>query len=424
MMGGYEHDKWMDYYVWYAEDIGLVVPGSRFAETVTLHDGMDSDGDVLSIEHVMLWSSDEEVTERRRKQGILPDFMPVPSTPEEAVHAGVMMRSPNGPGGYSIQMIDWENMPFMHTSTPLQVIDLADTPESLEVLLEEAGVQPMDGTMSYSGRSMTRANAVEMISAQILNPGVGSYANAIMFWAACTGADGLSYPDFLLTDNNSIVDICQQTADAEAFKEIGLGVKEMWEEMAEMELTVDRFIFNTRAPKKYREAPELTNWTIEDGSWTRMYRRYLVAIKEIEEVIAKGSFKIRQNSWLVESIMEKIPTLSDSTIAWARSFRVRYENELSAIDSQYGNIKSKDRFYKMMMAAERSDAVAEVVQKMVDELMETSYPEKYAVALYRYAIDPKLTGQKWGSSDRIIFQGGAPGQTTVMDLFIEGIITL
>ena len=424
MMGGYEHDKWMDYYVWYAEDIGLVVPGSRFAETVTLHDGMDSDGDVLSIEHVMLWSSDEEVTERRRKQGILPDFMPVPSTPEEAVHAGVMMRSPNGPGGYSIQMIDWENMPFMHTSTPLQVIDLADTPESLEVLLEEAGVQPMDGTMSYSGRSMTRANAVEMISAQILNPGVGSYANAIMFWAACTGADGLSYPDFLLTDNNSIVDICQQTADAEAFKEIGLGVKEMWEEMAEMELTVDRFIFNTRAPKKYREAPELTNWTIEDGSWTRMYRRYLAAITEIEEVIAKGSFKIRQSSWLVESIMEKIPTLSDSTIAWARSFRVRYENELSAIDSQYGNIKSKDRFYKMMMAAERSDAVAEVVQKMVDELMETSYPEKYAVALYRYAIDPKLTGQKWGSSDRIIFQGGAPGQTTVMDLFIEGIITL
>lgn len=424
MMGGYQHEEWMDYYVWYAEDIGLVVPGSRFAETVTLHDGMDSDGDVLSIEHIMLWSSDEEVTERRMEQGIIPKYMTVPSTPEEAVHAGVMMRSPNGPGGYSIQMINWENMPFMHTTTPLQVIDLADTPESLEDLLADAGVEPMEGTMSYSGRPMTRANAVEMISAQMVNPGVGSYANAIMFWAACTGAEGLTYPDFLLTDNNSIVDICQQTADAEAFTEIGLGVKEMWEEMAEMDLTVDRFIFRTRAPKKYREAPELTNWTIEDGSWTRMHRRYLATIKEIEDVIAKGSFKIRQDSWLTKAVMEKIPQMSESTIAWARSFRLRYETKLSAVDATYGKIRSKDRFYKMMMAAERSDAVAAIVDEMVKELMETSYPDKYAVALYRYAIDPKLTGQKWGSSDRIIFQGGAPGQTTVMDLFVEGLITL
>jgi hypothetical protein len=39
-------------------------------------------------------------------------------------------------------------------------------------------------------------------------------------------------------------------------------------------------------------------------------------------------------------------------------------------------------------------------------------------------VDGSLNGNKWGMSDRIIFQGGKPGQTTVMDLFIQGVIDL
>jgi hypothetical protein len=422
-MGGYQHEDWMNYYVWYMPNVGLVVPGSRFAETVSLHDGMDSDGDVLSVEHIMLWSSDEEVTERRKEQGIVPAFMTVPSTPEEAIHAGVMMRSPNGPGGYSIQLIDHENMPFMHTSTKLQVIDLASTPESLDDLLYEVGAQPIDGFQTYTNQPMSRDNAKEMIKAQLANPGVGSYANAIMFWAA---ANGPSYPDFLLTDNNSIVDICQQTADLDAFEMIAEGVKSMWDEMAACDMEVDEFILHTRVPKKFRENPDETAWTIVDGSWSRMNRRYLATIKELNDIISEGSFKIRQQSWLVESLINKIPTLSPETVQWARTFRMKYENMLTSVDAKYNEFDGDniDRFIKMMAAANRSDEVAVIVQMMVDEIMETSYPEKYAVALYRYMIDPKYSTYKWGVSDRVIFQGGKPGQTTVMDLFIEGITSL
>lgn len=420
-MLGYAHEDWMDYYVWYQPGVGIVIPGRRFVETASLHDTWDSDGDKAKVIHILLWSSDEEVTERRRQQFIIPEWMDVPNSPEEAIHAGVVLRSPNGAGGYSIELIGVDNMPFMHTSTDLQVVDLADSPESLDDLLADVGAQPIFGTQTYSGQPMTRDDAKSMITAQMSNPGVGSFANANMLWVS---ANGPSYPSSLPAQGNDIIDIVQQSADLDAFVMIKELVDGMWEDMASMDMEVDAYVFHTRAPGKFVESPDSTEWTIIEGSWTRMHKKYLETLKELRAIVAEGSFKIRQTSWFVPYIMEKIPVVNPGTRQFCKDFIVKYEKKLRATDQKYGKFVTKDRFVKMMMAADRSDAVADIVTEMVDELNSTAYPTMYAVALYRYIVDGSLNGNKWGMSDRIIFQGGKPGQTTVMDLFIEGVIDL
>lgn len=420
-MLGYEHEEGMDYYVWYQPGVGIVIPGRRFVETASLHDTWDSDGDKAKVIRIKLWSSDEEVTERRRQQFIIPEWMDVPNSPDGAIDAGVVLRSPNGAGGYSIELIDPENMPFMHTSTDLQVIDLADTPESLDDLLALVGAQSITGTQTYSGLPMTRDNAKSMITAQMSNPGVGSFANANMLWVS---ANGPSYPTSLPAQGNDIIDILQQSADLDAFEMIDTLVKGMWDDMASMDLEVDAYVFNTRAPGKFVKDPSMTEWTIVEGSWTRMHKKYLETLRELRAIVAEGSFKIRQTSWFVPYIMEQIPVVSPSTRQFCKDFVVKYEKKLQATDRKYGKFVTKDRFVKMMMASDRSEAVSEIVTEMVDELNSTAFPTMYAVALYRYIVDGSLNGNKWGMSDRIIFQGGKPGQTTVMDLFIEGVIDL
>jgi hypothetical protein len=247
---------------------------------------------------------------------------------------------------------------------------------------------------------MTRDDAKCMIHAQMSNPGVGSFANANMLWVS---ANGPSYPSSLPAQGNDIIDIVQQSADLDAFKMIKELVDGMWEDMASMDMEIDAYVFGTRAPSRYIEDPDATAWTIVEGSWTRMHKKYLETIKELRATVLEGSFKIRQTSWFVPYIIE---------------------NKLRATDKRYGNTHTNDRFMKMMLAANRSDEVANIVTEMVDELMGTAFPNMYAVALYRYIVDGSLNGNKWGMSDRIIFQGGKPGQTTVMDLFIQGVIDL
>jgi len=312
-------------------------------------------------------------------------------------------------------------MPFMHTSTDLQVIDLADSPESLDDLLAVVGAQPISGAQIHSGNPMTRDDAKCMIHAQMSNPGVGSFANANMLWVS---ANGPSYPSSLPAQGNDIIDIVQQSADLDAFKMIKELVDGMWEDMASMDMEIDAYVFGTRAPSRYIEDPDATAWTIVEGSWTRMHKKYLETIKELRATVLEGSFKIRQTSWFVPYIMEQVPSITPNTRQFCKQFILKYENKLRATDKRYGNTHTNDRFMKMMLAANRSDEVANIVTEMVDELMGTAFPNMYAVALYRYIVDGSLNGNKWGMSDRIIFQGGKPGQTTVMDLFIQGVIDL
>ena len=406
--------------LWFHEEFGVVFSGERFANTADLHDTWDQDGDNALFIRIRLWSSDDSITKNRKKYKVIPDNMVLPSNPDNAIDACVVIRRPNSPGGYSIEMVATNRMPFMRIELEPQLIDLAITPPSLDELLADIEAGKINSTKQYSGRKMTRDDAKAMISAQMANPGVGSFANAVMVHASMFGP---SFPKNLVAQGNDVIDIVQQESDRSAFMEIKNGVSSMWESLSAQPQEIDSYILATRVPGLYQD-PNNSNWVPVEGSWTRMYKQYLSVLDEISLTVREGSFHLRQNSSFVKMIMEEIPLLSVGTQQWAKQFFMKYDNMLKHSDKLFRVSKDADRFVKANAVADRSDHVSGIVQLMVDEIRKTSFPEKYAAALYRWVVDPQMTGTKYGLSDRIIFQGGKNGQESVMDLFIEGVLTL
>ena len=75
---------------------------------------------------------------------------------------------------------------------------------------------------------------------------------------------------------------------------------------------------------------------------------------------------------------------------------------------------------------------------MVDEINLSSNPGKFAVALYRWMTDPKMSYElvyreatndyvkanahlRYGLVDRVVFQAGKHGQENMMDVLIQGL---
>lgn len=419
-LGGFDIDTFIEENclhgkVFFVENVGLVIPAKRFIDTEELHDTWDQDGDAASVEKILLWSSDPAVTDLRRIYGVIPQDMEVPSTPEEAIEACVVIRSPNQPGGYSIELYDSVSMPFMRQVVNPTVVDLADTPSSLTELLNAVNCGNVVSNKTYTGRKFTRDNAKEAILAQMNNPGIGSYANAIMVYASVFGPQ---LPQNLPFSGNDLIDITAQTADQDAFDIITDGVDDLWETMASINMEVDEFMFENRVPKKVRDD---NNWTVVKSSWSRMHEAYVDAISEISKELNKNTFAIRQRSNFVKFMKTEIPTLPAGTQEWAKQFWSKYENLLKRNDMEHSIDRKMDRYTKASLVASRSDSVADIVRQMVDELRQTSLPGKYAMALYRWIVDERMTRQKYGVSDRIVFQGGKPGQETVMDVMLEGL---
>ena len=274
---------------------------------------------------------------------------------------------------------------------------------------------------------MTRDNAVSIIEAQMANSGVGRYANAVMTWSATFGP---SYPTWLPANGNDIIDSLQQTADIAAFEYIDVGVYRMEQLLMKSAdvygIPVDKFVFETRFSKQmYDTVP--AELIIENGKFSRMNDAYRATIVELQEKLNVKSFQTRIESETRNKVMNAV-TLKDSTAQWALEFFTKYDNKLKRVDSLYRNRLNRniDRFERAFLEYDRSNDINNVVAEMYSEI--TSYksgvPEKWAVALYRWIIDPALTRTKYGKSDRIIFQNGAADQPTIMDLLVEGIKNL
>lgn len=423
MMGNFDLDmdnKDLNDKIWFHEQFGVVFPGYRFADTAELHDTWDQDGDNALFVRIKLWSSDGSVTQNRKRFNVIPSRMEVPSNKEDAIDACVVIRRPNSPGGYSIEMVDVQSMPFMRTEIEPQLIDLAITPPSLAELLANVAAGTIHSAKQYSGRKMQRDEAKAMITGQAINPGVGSFANAVMVHASMFGP---SFPDCLVAQGNDVIDIVQQESDAVAFGQIKDGVDLMWQDLARLDADIDSYILATRVPVQYQDGDN-HSWSVVEGSWTRMYKQYLETLNEVSAIARQATFDIRQSSSFAQMITREIPTLSANLQQWCRQFFAKYDPMLTHSDKMFRVSAKADRFVKSNAAADRSDYVSEIVQQMVDDIKATAYPEKYAVALYRWIIDPQMTGMPFGVSDRILVQGAKAGQETVMDLFIEGVLTL
>jgi hypothetical protein len=428
LIGGYDFGDMPRNVIFYDERFGVVLPGDRFTETADLHDTWDQDGDQAKFIRIKLWSSADP--EQFRNTFVIPSDLEVPNTPEEAIDVCVVIRSPNGPGGYSIERYDAESMPFMRSAEDrIPVINLMDAPLSMATLLEGVKVGEIPSSVNYSKKLMSKDNALSMVQAQMFNPGVGRYANAVMAWSAIFGP---SYPTAMPANGNDIIDSLQQTADLAAFSYINDGVYSMeqllMKKAAKDGIPVDKFVFQTRFSADMHETVP-ADLILENGKFSRMNAAYLGTLGKIQDIVRISSFEFRMNASTRNKVMEAIPTVKPSTAAWALEFWSKYNAMLERADATYKQKTVKgdiSRFAKAFAERERTETVSKIVEEMYSEITsyESGHPDKWAVALYRWIIDPALTRTKYGKSDRIIFQNGYEGQDTIMDLLIQGINNL
>lgn len=430
VMGNFELPQHKRDMVFFDERFGCVVPTKRFIETADLHDTWDQDGDQAKFIRIKLWSSSPVMSLdgynhlELRETYVIPADLEVPSTPEEAIDMCVVIRSPNGPGGYSIERFDAETMPWLRVAEDrVQVIDLATAPAAMSTLLAATQCGQINSSTTYTGELFNRDHALSMIEAQMCNPGVGRYANLIMVWAATFGP---SYPNQLPAIGNDIIDCVQQTADFDAFIQLQSDYSDMAESMAQAIVDsgygIDRYVLETRFPKISDETSAMLASVAVDGKFTQMYNAYKETLTKVQNIASKGSFDLRLSSDTRNKVYDGIPALKETTSNWCRDIWSRYERELSRVDAKYSDLsKNTNRFTKMFAVAQRAEDISVIVGNLLDEVKATSHPELYALAIYRWIIDPELTRSKYGVSDRIIFQNGADGQETIMDLIITAI---
>ena len=430
VMGNFELPQHKRDMVFFDERFGCVVPTKRFIETADLHDTWDQDGDQAKFIRIKLWSSSPVMSldgynhPKLRETYVIPADLEVPSTPEEAIDMCVVIRSPNGPGGYSIERFDAETMPWLRVAEDrVQVIDLHKAPAAMSTLLAATECGQINSSTTYTEELFNRDHAINMINAQMSNPGVGRYANLIMVWAATFGP---SYPSKLPAIGNDVIDCVQQTADLDAFLQLQGDYSDMAEYMAQEIINsgcgIDRYVLETRFPALSDETREMLASVAVDGKFTEMYNAYKETLTKVQNLASKGSFELRLSSDTRNKVYNGIPALKESTSTWCRAIWSKYERELSRVDAKYSDLsKNTNRFTKMFAVAQRAEDISVIVGQLLDEVKATSHPELYALAIYRWIIDPELTRSKYGVSDRIIFQNGADGQETIMDLIITAI---
>lgn len=444
IMGGQNLPQDRANVVWYDERFGAIIPGNRFVETAELHDTWDQDGDMARFIRIKLWCSDKDFLQIYRDGFVVPADLEIPDTPEEAINMVVVIRSPNNPGGYSIEPYHEESMPFMRVNESMvQVIDLVTATLPMNELFRNVEVSTklksiIDSTQ-YSKRGLTKDNAKEMIEAQLINKGFGSFANFMMVYSFIYGP---SYPNFMPANGNDIIDASSQTANAKAFAFIDQSVNDLWNKMAAdilgKEIKFDGYI-TSRMPADL--AQELADLVV-GGPYTDLVKLYIEVLGQVREE-AKSTIYLRSRSTLIPKLQEMIPTLSDDTQAICEQFNSKYMRMLRVYDNNKLEAKAEEtkwssRYFKAWNAIFASQELESVVKQMVEEIEKAKSPAKMAVALYRWITDPKMSyervwhdGRKeyvkanahlrYGLVDRVLFQAGRRGQKTMMDLLIQGL---
>jgi hypothetical protein len=420
--------------VFFDERFGVVIPGDRFSDTADLHDTWDQDGDQAKFIRIKLWSSSPILDLYGNNHGDLRDTkviakdLVVPCTPEEAIDVCVIIRSPNGPGGYSIHQFDAETMPWLRVCEErVPVIDLATAPKAMASMFNGVTMGEIPVSVDYDQGELSRGRALSMIEAQLINPGVGTYANLIMAYSAIFGP---SYPTQMPAIGNDIIDACQQTADYNSFVYLRDGFAEMRENMLkqikEQQKPVDEFLYSTRFRDSLNaefDEEHYLKGLLVNGKFSRMNEVFLQTLKDVASTTKTMSFERRLGGVTRNFVMDAIPSLSPNAVAWARQIWNKYDGLLKTADQDYKSsvAGTKSRVYIAFMENKRTKAIQKVVEGLYADVSGTSYPTKYAVALYRWIITPAMTNTKYGLSDRLIFQNGDEEQQTVMDLLIQGI---
>ena len=424
-MGGLEfnHDRDMTFF---DSRFGIVMPADRFHATYDLHGGWDLD-DSVGIFMVKIYCSDVKKRNALRKAGVLDPALVCPKTAAKAVTAGLMIRRPNGPGEYSIEKID-EDMPWVnYDADSIEVVDLADAPDDIDTIFARSEIAGVPTSLSYDGE-FTRRVAAEMVEAQVNNPSVGGFANALMAWVSVFGHN--SVPEQLIGRMEDVVDATQQTSDALSFDAIRIGVEEIWSQFVDKMLaegaTIDKAMLVTRVPTKVGDNnihEQLINaGLVVEGEWSRVQKRYNLAIDHTRKLATEAASKARLDTDLARIIRG---------IQFGPEYKAEVEGFFREV---YKAFKKTDREHRKavaeianpvirrQLATQRRTDVESLMDRIVNRIQskERVDSHKFVLALYKHMITPTNQFPN-GHVDRVLVQPSSEGHTSMLQLFIEAL---
>lgn len=430
MMGGFEFPNQDPDKVFWDDRVGLVIPGQRFIETYALHGGWDQDDSIKAI-WVKVFAT-EDIT--HLYGNVLPSGVVIPSKPEDAIDMLLMVRSPNGPGEYSLELFNPEGMFDEDMLDPewITTFNLSRMPLPQMQLLSGVTVTGMPFTTVYTKTDLDKVQMIEMVLAQTKNPGVGAYCNAIMvYWYTMR-----KFPKVLLDVMETVVDTLQQGYDLTAFEAIEEETQNIWTQLLRackgdptkrIELTLATTRMNSELQMRFAGL-------FQAGRFTTVHRHYEATIAKMSKAMEETTGRLRWENPIVRRLAQR--PFDQQYTALVKERYHMWTNHLVAIDAEKKEelkaitnpITGKPNpFGAMVIQENASIRMHEVVSGMVKYFEDiTDERERYirVVNLYKWIVlaqNRNIPKYRYGVSDRIFFQPNAAGEKSLMDILIEGI---
>jgi len=408
-------------YLYHDMRYGLVMNGARFRDTYSLHGGWDLD-DTVKVILIKIWSSDPNRTRMMLESGALDPRCPVRNNQEEATPVAFLVRSPNGPGEYSIEALDpenWMDMPWHAFDEELiPVIDLVNIPDPQTELVKGITITGIPTSLVHTGKPITREQGLEMIEAQRYNPGIGAICNCLMNWVMTMGT---SFPPRMLALLEQMVDTTQQLRDPVSFQAITEEVNNLYQQMVDQvvagDLRVDGLLAIAHPiPEEFAE--QMRSYMVP-GRFSRFNNYFGFKVDYLKKEVLLKSMQMRHPLPLVN--WTRALNVSNESKAWAKNFNWRYNAELKMNQTIWTHRdEEKNPFARMHFEMMRSAANKATVAKAVAELREfggnTTYKKVLALWNHIVSVSP---GHPYGVHDRVIFQPGE--DESVMHVLIEAL---
>lgn len=393
----------------YDARVGFILSGRRFVETYNLHGGWDLD-DSMKVVKVKVWCSDPDILKLHLGKTV-PSHVPYFANEKDAREMVLLVRSPNGPGEWSIEECDTSTLPIHEDlcHNDVTVIDIAQMPLPQDYLIAGTNVLGIPTSSDYSHEEMMREDSTAMINAQVTNPGVGRFCNAMMVWACAN--DG--FPGIMLGKMEDIVDTCQQGFDAEAFAAIGIEHNSIMDQVIHSGNPIDTALAYTRATNAYR-----SEMTLVQGRFTRVQKAYVAAINTIKEELQMHTLQMRAIDPTIKIV--KRMSFGGGLFRWAENFYGVNNRRFAEVDNKFNAKGETNPFRKMQMQNNHKLAMEAIVSDMVTEVQ--ALDDRHILALWKYVNSATSRHIPYGVSDRIIFQPNTTGELSLMDLLIEAII--
>jgi hypothetical protein len=407
IIAGYAEDvKKANGKVFYHQPTGrIVLPGAMIRDLFKNHGGWDLDDSV-------------RVLVRKFEDGI----------------RGIMLRSPNAYGEYSIVEIDFESFKPVLYNTVDAVPEIAMTVD--QFYTERPTIHNLKvtykGLPAASGLGKSDEYTPEVASATIEalqdSPGTGKWANSqMMVWPTLLHYGTLPYRDHQLAPTEDIVDLLQQTPDIAGFQVV-------LKDIDESKALIARIGFIERYFVTSKDARISAEWCEENG--VQLFDGHLTALLNAHNwVMNKFNESARK---LSNSEREVIPELmavqvTPKALAWADKAIKDYVSETRQLTRQgfsdvvVGQADGTERIVKKSLA---SDMIPVLQRGIMDQMDKSATPEMGLAALYqvtqrRIGYNQKKSSTNMGDcGDRILFQQGPRGEEMIIDRLIAYLATL